>query len=552
MKYRVGYRTVCRRSLICVGVVAALGSAASASAQNLSEIVVTAERRETTLQRTPISVIAFNEEAMELRGIETLEDIALYTPNLDIKGGRGFGNASPTYEIRGLIRRRRSDGRAVGGPLRRRDFHATHHGALHEHARRAARRGASGTARNAVRAQQHGRRDPRLHATTARPARGALRMSAGSFSRADLNAMMNVPITDTVYFRVQGATLNQDGYVRRGTQELGGSEDTIGRLQLALVPNENLRVTFAASMQSSESDGNPQDLATFDMNPNLNYQGERADWLSDFLALAGQPRLDPNNDPRLVLDDYTMPDWCFLDDGNPDWDTSCEQTNESDYSQFSVNAAWQFESGLELHLDHRRFGLRERGPHRLGDDRHEGRPDQRRVRRDVPGAAAHRGLRARRPRDGCLVLRGGLELRRGRCSSGAGRASITVPVDVRGYAARCRRNEHVPPGRSVRHDRHRDRSNHDVVRGIRELGLAPDRPLHGDARCPLRDTTRKRSRKFGSRPMTSCPSSATTSTEVFAQDDWDDTDYRLTFDYQLSDNHMVYLHILEGLPRRRI
>ena len=85
-----------------------LGGAASASAQNLSEIIVTAERRETTLQRTPISIIAFNEESMELRGIETLEDIAVYTPNLDIKGGRGFGNASPTFEIRGLSGGRRS------------------------------------------------------------------------------------------------------------------------------------------------------------------------------------------------------------------------------------------------------------------------------------------------------------------------------------------------------------------------------------------------------------------------------------------------------------
>ncbi len=341
MKYTVGYGTVCRRSLICVGVVAALGSAASASAQNLSEIVVTAERRETTLQRTPISVIAFNEEAMELRGIETLEDIAIYTPNLDIKGGRGFGNASPTYEIRGLS----GGGGATGersaalyvdgifmprttGPfmsmldVQRVEVLRGPQGTLFG-------RNSTGGAIRVFTQQPHSERE------------GHVRMSAGSFSRADLNAMMNVPITDTVFFRVQGATLNQDGYVRRGTQELGGSEDTIGRMQLALVPNENLRVTFAASMQSSESDGNPQDLATFDMNPNLNYQGGRADWLSDFLALAGQPRLDPNNDSRLVLDDFTMADWCFLDDGNPDWDTSCEQTNESDYSQFSINANWQ-------------------------------------------------------------------------------------------------------------------------------------------------------------------------------------------------------------------
>ena len=39
---------------------------------------------------------------MEVKGLETLEDIAAFTPNLDIKGGRTGGNISPTYQIRGL------------------------------------------------------------------------------------------------------------------------------------------------------------------------------------------------------------------------------------------------------------------------------------------------------------------------------------------------------------------------------------------------------------------------------------------------------------------
>ena len=108
-------------------------------------------------------------------------------------------------------------------------------------------------------------------------------------------------------------------------------------MQLALEPSDELRVTFSLSSTKSESDGNPQDLETFDMNPTLNYQGQRADWVSDFLQGAGQPRIDPNNDPRIVLDDFTLPDWCFLDDANPDWDAACEQTNESEYRQFDVN-----------------------------------------------------------------------------------------------------------------------------------------------------------------------------------------------------------------------
>src|SRR5690606_35671181 len=40
------------------------------------EIVVTAERRETSLQQTPISVVAFSADTIEAKGIETIEDIA--------------------------------------------------------------------------------------------------------------------------------------------------------------------------------------------------------------------------------------------------------------------------------------------------------------------------------------------------------------------------------------------------------------------------------------------------------------------------------------------
>ena len=102
---------------------------------------------------------------------------------------------------------------------------------------------------------------------------GYVKLTAGEFDRADLSAMVNVPFSDSVFFRVQGGSLSQDGYVRRGSQELGGSEDTLGRLQLAVEPSDEFRVTFSLSSTQSESDGNPQDLETFDMNPDLNYQG---------------------------------------------------------------------------------------------------------------------------------------------------------------------------------------------------------------------------------------------------------------------------------------
>ena len=53
--------------------------------------------------------------------------------------------------------------------------------------------------------------------------------------------MINVPLSDDVYLRAQAASLNQDGYVERGPQELGGSEDTIARLQLGWHPSDDVQ-----------------------------------------------------------------------------------------------------------------------------------------------------------------------------------------------------------------------------------------------------------------------------------------------------------------------
>ena len=68
----------------------------------LEEIIVTAERRETALQKTPISIAVVTADTLELKGLETLEDVATVIPNLDIKASRGRGNASPIYQIRGI------------------------------------------------------------------------------------------------------------------------------------------------------------------------------------------------------------------------------------------------------------------------------------------------------------------------------------------------------------------------------------------------------------------------------------------------------------------
>jgi iron complex outermembrane receptor protein len=337
---------------------AALGAAvtsvlvvSSPAVAQLEEIVVTAERRETSLQQTPISIIAFTADTMEVKGIETLEDVASFTPNLDIKGSRGSGNVSPTYQVRGLSGGGGATGeRAVGMYLDGIYMPRTTGPFMNvlDIERIEVLRGPQGTlfGRNST--------GGAIRIFTKQPGpefESFIEVGFGSDEREDLNAMVNIPLSDTVYLRAQGASLSQDGYVRRGEQLLGGSEDTMLRLQLAVEPSDDLRFAFSLSSSESKSEGNPQDLATFDMRPGINFEGGQADWVSDWLEAAGEPRIDGTafpGDPRIVLDDYTMPDWCFIDDLDPDWDPACAQFNDGELNQLDATITWQISSNLSL------------------------------------------------------------------------------------------------------------------------------------------------------------------------------------------------------------
>jgi len=338
-----------QRKLIAGAVAAVLAGVASQGfAQELEEIIVTAQRRETTLQRTPISIVAFTAETMALKGIETFEDVAVFTPNLDIKGSRGNGNLTPTWQIRGLSGGGGSTGeRAVGmyidgiymprttGPFL----------SVLDIERIEVLRGPQGTlfGRNST--------GGAIRVFTKRPGpeqEGYIKLGVGDYDRAEVTGMFNVPLSDTVFLRGQASSMEQDGYVRRGSQELGSTDDTMVRLQLAVEPNDDLRFSFSLSSWESESEGNPQDLATFDMRPDLNFEGGQADWVSDFLEASGQPRIDPADDPRIVLDSYTMNDWCFIDDIDPDWDAACEQWNKGELDQFDATIEWQISDNVSL------------------------------------------------------------------------------------------------------------------------------------------------------------------------------------------------------------
>src|SRR4030095_7221619 len=84
--------------VIAPGVVAALPFAVHAQ---LEEILVTAQRRETNLQQTPISISAFTSEELELGAIAAAPDVGRMVRILVAKP-QGGGGGQPTFYIRGL------------------------------------------------------------------------------------------------------------------------------------------------------------------------------------------------------------------------------------------------------------------------------------------------------------------------------------------------------------------------------------------------------------------------------------------------------------------
>ena len=316
-------------------------------AQVLEEVVVTAERRETALQDTPISIVALSAEAIERKGIEELSDVALFTPNLAINGSRGYGNNQPTFSIRGI-----SGG---GGATSERGVALYIDGIyvprtngsvfkVFDIERIEVLRGPQGTlfGRNST--------GGAIRIVTKQPSNefeSYVRGTLGNFERRDVSGMVNIPVNDRFSVRAQAAYLHEDGYVQRGTQNLGGSEDKLARLQAAFDVTDDVKITLGGLYSRSESDGSPNVFESFDMSPGL-LEGNFADWMSDALALAGQPRLATKDDPRIVRGPRKDPDFCLLDDFNPVWDAACEQHNDNDYKQVDANISWRLSDTLSL------------------------------------------------------------------------------------------------------------------------------------------------------------------------------------------------------------
>jgi iron complex outermembrane receptor protein len=235
------------------------------------EITVTARRREEGLQSTPVAVSAFSASDLEHRNVDSTDDLALFTPNLELDGAAALSGSSSnaTIFIRGIGQNDFaifSDpgvglyvddvylGRSIGGVFDVVDLQRVE-----------VLRGPQGTlfGRNTI--------GGAVLLTSRRPSfdpEGYVEITGGRFFRADLRAALNAPLVDDrLAARIAVARLSRDGYAERLVDgaPLGDIDRTAGRVQLMWTPSDEFELLLSADGVRAREHSAPSTLVA--VNP---------------------------------------------------------------------------------------------------------------------------------------------------------------------------------------------------------------------------------------------------------------------------------------------
>jgi iron complex outermembrane receptor protein len=328
------------------GTVALLAPAAI-FAQQLEEIVVTAERREQSLEDTPLSVAAFSPQVLEERVIVDMFDIQSATPNLNIRPGRTQGATNPDFNIRGIT----GDGSQAAVAFYIDDVYFPSPG---RNALRAVDiesievlRGPQGTlfGRNST--------GGAIRVTTRKPSEdfyANMELRAGDYGRTDLEFDVNVPLSDTFFMKANIASLNRDGYITKvgvpGDQgKTGNIDDTVGSVAFRWLASDDVTVDLKYRSEDQQGNSSMRVIEYLDLQGPLGFHLAQLDRA---LTLHGEPGIT-ENDPRMVLGDYTAPGFCFLFDMEAtSWEPECDTLSRAENSQITAAVSWELNDNHTL------------------------------------------------------------------------------------------------------------------------------------------------------------------------------------------------------------
>jgi outer membrane receptor protein involved in Fe transport len=224
----------------------------AAEYQGIEEVVVTAEKRTSTVQDTAIAVSAFDAEALESRQIATTSELQFSVPNM-MFGKSNFEGSS--ISIRGVGNLAVADSSDNGVGIHVNDIYLNEprifETEFYDVERMEILRGPQGTL--------YGRNTTGgvMNMITAKPKdvfEADLSVGFGDYSERKVTGMVNVPLSDTVATRLAGYYLKRDGY----TDNLYTGNDIDDR-DLYSVRwttdfqfGENTEVTFMASYMDED------------------------------------------------------------------------------------------------------------------------------------------------------------------------------------------------------------------------------------------------------------------------------------------------------------
>lgn len=255
-------------SAFCMAISAALSFPAVVQAQVLEEITVTAERRETTLQDTPISILSFSGDTLQQMDTQDVREMGDFLPNVAIGEGVEGGNI-PLFMIRGIGATGGSSNTERGVALYIDDVYFPRaQGSLFklmDVERLEVLRGPQGTlfGRNTTGgAMRYITRKPH------EDFEAEVRVALGTEGRENVTGTLNVPFSETVMGRFQIGSFHEDAYVHgisnnplEPTLPDGGeADDTAFIGKLRFVPSDVVTVDLGFSYSDSETSGPANDV----------------------------------------------------------------------------------------------------------------------------------------------------------------------------------------------------------------------------------------------------------------------------------------------------
>nr|XP_061806014.1 iron and copper transporter IacT-like [Nerophis lumbriciformis] len=227
----------------------------------LEEIVVTAQRREQSLQDVPLSVTAFTAGDLEKSNISEARDYLALSPNVSFSEDGEAGNRSINISIRGVGNvdlGEVSTANSIGYYVDELNVGSVSNGTINPQLQDMERievlRGPQGTyfGRNAL--------GGAINITTIKPNQehyGELTARAGNFGALGVQAIGNLPISDTFMVRAVLAYDESDGMVRNVNPNgapNSGFEYFTGRVSLRFLPSDNVTVDLSIT-HTDEDEG---------------------------------------------------------------------------------------------------------------------------------------------------------------------------------------------------------------------------------------------------------------------------------------------------------